>query len=54
MIAGQIEINRGELLGFCERNSIKRFALFGSVFTERFSDSSDVDVLVEFQPDTRR
>ena len=53
MIAGQIEINRGELLGFCERNSIKRFALFGSVFTERFSDSSDVDVLVEFQPDTR-
>ena len=53
MIAGQIEINRGELFGFCERNSIKRLALFGSVLTERFSDSSDVDVLVEFQPDTR-
>ena len=28
-------------------------ALFGSALTERFSDSSDVDVLVEFQAGAR-
>ena len=29
---------------------IRKLALFGSVLTSRFSDSSDVDFLVEFQP----
>jgi predicted nucleotidyltransferase len=28
-------------------------ALFGSVLTERFSDTSDIDVLVEFEPGQR-
>jgi len=53
MTAGQIEVNNKELSEFCRRNSVKRLSLFGSVLTERFSESSDVDVLVEFQPDTR-
>ena len=53
MTAGQIEVNNKELSEFCRRNSVKRLSLFGSVLTERFSESSYVDVLVEFQPDTR-
>jgi predicted nucleotidyltransferase len=48
-----IAVDRAELSEFCRSNSIKRPALFGSVLTERFSDSSDVDVLVEFLPGTR-
>jgi predicted nucleotidyltransferase len=47
----QGKVDRKELIEFCRRNSIRRLSLFGSVLTERFSDSSDVDVLVEFQPD---
>ena len=51
MTTGQIEVDQKELFEFCERNSIRRLSLFGSVLTEQFSESSDVDVLVEFQPD---
>ena len=34
---------------FCERNHIRKLSLFGSVLTPRFGQSSDVDVLVEFE-----
>ena len=44
-----IALNHQELSEFCRRNSVRRLSLFGSVLTERFSDSSDVDVLIEFQ-----
>jgi uncharacterized protein len=36
---------------FCKRNHIRKLALFGSVLTDRFRPESDVDVLVEFEPD---
>lgn len=38
---------------FCQRNGIQRLSLFGSVLTGRFSDSSDIDLLVEFLPGER-
>ena len=38
---------------FCERNHIRKLSLFGSVLTERFRPESDVDMLVEFDPDAR-
>jgi len=40
-----------ELLAeFCRRRHIRRLALFGSVLREDFTSSSDVDVLIEFEP----
>lgn len=48
MIAGHIDIEQERLSEFC-----RRLLLFGSVLTERFSDSSDIDVLVEFRPGVR-
>lgn len=47
----QIEIDSDEIAAFCERNHIRKLALFGSVLSERFRPDSDVDVLVEFEPD---
>ena len=38
---------------FCQRNQIRRLALFGSVLRDDFEPHSDVDVLVEFEPGTR-
>ena len=38
---------------FCRRHRIRRLSLFGSALTERFRPESDVDVLVEFEPDER-
>jgi predicted nucleotidyltransferase len=39
-----------EIADFCRRHGIARLSLFGSVLREDFSPSSDIDVLVEFQP----
>ena len=48
-----IEIRQEELAAFCQRNHIHRLALFGSVLRDDFGPDSDVDVLVEFEPDAR-
>lgn len=40
-----------KIAAFCRRNGIKRLALFGSVLRDDFTSESDVDVLVEFEPD---
>jgi uncharacterized protein len=49
----EIEIPYDAIREFCQRNGIRRLALFGSVLRDDFSPSSDVDVLVEFKPGTR-
>lgn len=49
----QIEVPKDVLSEFCKRNRIKRLALFGSVLREDFSADSDIDVLVEFESDTK-
>jgi len=36
---------------FCRRHHIRKLALFGSVLRDDFRPDSDVDVLVEFEPD---
>ena len=41
-----IEDNREKLTELCDRNKVKELYLFGSILTERFIDSSDIDVLV--------
>lgn len=46
-----IEIDREQLAAFCRKHHLTKLALFGSVLTDRFGPDSDVDVLVEFDPD---
>jgi predicted nucleotidyltransferase len=53
MTVAQIQISEAEINDLCRRNGIRKLALFGSVLTSRFSDSSDVDILVEFRPQER-
>jgi len=36
---------------FCRRHHVRKFMLFGSVLRDDFRPDSDVDVLVEFEPD---
>lgn len=40
-----------QLSAFCERHHIRKLSLFGSVLRKDFRPSSDLDVLVEFDPD---
>jgi len=49
----RIEVPEEQLAAFCRRNRIRRLAFFGSVLRDDFTPESDVDVLVEFEPDTR-
>ncbi len=46
-----IEIDRARLAVFCRKHHLTKLALFGSVLTDRFGPESDVDVLVEFDPE---
>jgi len=51
MTSQRIPISGEEIAGCCRRNGIRKLSLFGSVLTGRFSETSDVDLLVEFEPD---
>jgi len=46
-----IEIPTDMIAQFCRKWKIREFSLFGSVLRDDFRPDSDVDVLVEFQPD---
>lgn len=46
-----IAIDQKQIAEFCRRNHIRKLALFGSVLRDDFLADSDVDVLVEFEPD---
>ena len=46
----RIAIDRAAVADFCRRHHIRRLALFGSVLRDDFAPTSDVDVLVEFEP----
>lgn len=52
-MSARLEMPKGEIEAFSRRNHINRLALFGSVLREDFSPDSDVDVLVEFEPEAR-
>lgn len=49
----KIEIPKEKIASFCRRHHIRRLALYGSVLRDDFRPDSDVDVLVEFEPDAR-
>jgi len=53
MTRARIDIPNDKLAEFCRRNHIRRLALFGSVLRDDFRPDSDVDVLVEFEPNAR-
>ncbi len=53
MAKARIDIPKERIAEFCRRNRIRRLALFGSVLRDDFTLESDVDVLVEFEPDAR-
>ena len=46
----QIKIPKDKIASFCRKYHIKKLSLFGSVLRDDFGPSSDVDVLVEFEP----
>ncbi len=47
----KIPIDCEKIAEFCRANGILKLSLFGSVLRDDFNPDSDVDVLVEFEPE---
>ena len=47
----QLSVSKTALATFWQEHGIKRLAIFGSALREDFGPESDIDVLVEFEPD---
>ena len=43
-----IDTNKDMLFELCEKHNVKELYLFGSILTEKFQDSSDIDMLIQF------
>lgn len=52
LVSRRILVPEEAIHKFCERNHIRLFAFFGSVLRDDFGEDSDVDVLVEFEPES--
>ena len=47
--ARNLTVPREQIVEFCQRNHVRKLALFGSVLRDDFSQQSDVDVVVEYE-----
>ena len=45
-----ISIPSEEITQFCQRHHVQKLSFFGSVLRDDFSPESDIDILVEFDP----
>lgn len=43
-----VDKNKDKLLELCDRHNVKELYLFGSILTDQFNDSSDIDMLIQF------
>lgn len=51
MSNARIGLPKAEIAEFCRRNHIRKLSLFGSFLHGDFSPESDIDLLVEFDPE---
>lgn len=45
-----IDKYKREIARLCEGHKVKTLYAFGSVLTDRFTDESDIDLMVDFEP----
>lgn len=51
VVQERIHASPEQIAAFCRTHHVRWLALFGSVLRDDFTDDSDVDVLVEFDPE---
>jgi predicted nucleotidyltransferase len=44
-----VERNIDQLIELCKNHKVSELYIFGSILTEKFSDKSDIDFLVQFE-----
>lgn len=45
-----LDRHRGDIQRICSKFKVKRLYAFGSVLTDQFERSSDIDLIVDFEP----
>jgi predicted nucleotidyltransferase len=50
-LADGVDLDEADLVDLCRRHGIRRLALFGSALRDDLTFDSDIDLLVEFEPD---
>jgi uncharacterized protein len=50
-MSNQIIFPKEQIADFCRRRHIRRLAVFGSALRSDFNEASDIDILVEFEPE---
>lgn len=53
MLQSDIHIPFDDVSALCRRHRIRRMAIFGSALRADFHSDSDLDILIEFDPDAR-
>ena len=46
-----VNLNKDQIATFCRARHIRRLSIFGSALRSDFRPDSDIDLLVEFEPD---
>jgi hypothetical protein len=46
-----IELPVEQLIAYCEQHNIRRLSVFGSALRDDFTEKSDLDLLVEYDPE---
>ena len=49
----RVEMSKDKIQDFCRKWKVTEFSLFGSVLRDDFQSSSDIDVLINFEPAAR-
>lgn len=50
-MSNQIIFPKEKIADFCRHRHIRRLAVFGSALRSDFNEASDIDILVEFEPE---
>ncbi|MGD1866442.1 MAG: nucleotidyltransferase family protein [Phormidesmis sp.] len=53
-IYSRLGITKARLLSYCYRWQVAELSFFGSILTENFKETSDIDVLVSYLPTAKR
>ncbi len=51
MKINSLKVSDGEIRHFCQRWKVSELAIFGSALREDFTQDSDIDILISFEPD---
>jgi uncharacterized protein len=43
-----IDVNKDKLIELCNKHKVKELYLFGSILSEKFNETSDIDLLIQF------